>query len=121
MVRRPKPVQGEDGAYLPNGASRKAGLNKSISDAGWGMFMNILKYKATAFGKTVIGVDPRWTSQVCGRCGVLVHKTLSTRTHICPECGYIANRDENAANNILRLGMASLGLIPTEAPAIASA
>jgi putative transposase len=120
MKRRPRPKQDEDGTFLPNGASRKAGLNKSISDAGWGMFLGILRYKAEALGITVAGVNPRWTSQLCSQCGTMVEKALSTRTHLCPECGYDAPRDENAAKNILRLGLESLGLDPIEAPAIAS-
>jgi putative transposase len=38
MVRAPKgrPDPGQPGAFLPNGASKKAGLNRSIHDAGWG-------------------------------------------------------------------------------------
>ena len=98
----------EPGKYLSNGASWKAGLNKSILDAGWGMFLNILSYKASEQGKKILSVNPRQTSQICNNCGCIVPKTLSVRTHICPECGFRANRDYNAALNILRLGLQSL-------------
>ena len=108
MVRRPKPIQDENGKYLPNGASWKAGLNKSILDAGWSKFFDILIYKALEQGKKVLFVNPRQTSQICSNCGCVVSKSLSIRTHVCPECGFVANRDHNAALNILRLGLQSL-------------
>ena len=108
MIRRPKPKQNEEtGEYLPNGACAKAGLNKSIADAGWGRFFEFLHYKAMALFKQVIPVPPHYTSQICSSCGVLVKKSLSTRTHRC-ECGFVANRDHNAALNILRIGMNTL-------------
>lgn len=46
MVRKPKARQDKEGKYMPNGASAKAGLNKSILDAGWGRFFLSLKYKS---------------------------------------------------------------------------
>ena len=108
MVRRPKPKQDDEtGGYVPNGASAKAGLNKSIGDAGWGSFFTFLTYKATYLGKQVIPVPPHYTSQICSACGKTVKKSLSTRTHCC-ECGFTANRDHNAALNILRIGMDTL-------------
>ncbi|MFO7931017.1 MAG: transposase, partial [Desulfosalsimonas sp.] len=107
MIRRPKPKQDESGKYFKNGASQKSGLNKSMADAGWGAFVNILHYKAKWQGKTVIEVPPHYTSQACPECGAVVKKTLSTRTHVC-ECGYKANRDHAAAKNILRIGLDTL-------------
>ncbi len=110
MIRRPKPVQDEKSKeYLPNGATVKSRLNKSIADVGWGKFLSILNYKANEQGKGVVAVDPYMTSQKCSQCGEIVRKSLSTRTHFCPHCGYFANRDKNAALNILRLGLESLG------------
>jgi putative transposase len=49
-------------------------------------------------------VPPASTSQACSGCGMLVHKGLSVRWHLCPECGTSLHRDHNAARNILRLG-----------------
>jgi putative transposase len=111
MTRRPKPKQDESGAYLPNGATAKGGLNTSILDAGWGLFVRMLGYKATERGKQIIAVSPQYTSQMCSACGETVKKALSHRTHRCG-CGFVAHRDHNAARNILRLGLESL-----EAPA----
>ena len=59
-----------------NGASRKAGLNKSIHDAGWGHFLSILAYKAACAGKRVEAVPPAYTSQDCSGCGQRVQKSL---------------------------------------------
>ncbi|WP_445299660.1 MULTISPECIES: zinc ribbon domain-containing protein [unclassified Microcoleus] len=47
-------------------------------------------------------VPTRDTSQNCSNCGHNVAKTLSTRTHKCSHCGYVADKNENAAINILR-------------------
>ena len=109
MLRRPKPKQDEDGKYLPNNATAKAGLNKSIADAGWGRFLDILKYKTSQFGKNLVAVPPHYTSQQCSSCGEIVEKSLSARTHLC-SCGFVANRDLNAALNILRIGLDTLAV-----------
>ena len=107
MIRKPKPKQDEDGAWAPNGASAKAGLNKSIADASWGQFLDILKYKAVEAGKMLLAVPPHYTSQICSACDNMVKKSLSVRTHRC-SCGFVAHRDHNAALNILRIGMDTL-------------
>ncbi len=77
----------------------------AISDASWGMFRHFLESKAESAGRQVIAVAPHYTSQKCSQCKEVVYKSLSVRTHVCPHCGYIADRDENAAHNILRAGM----------------
>jgi putative transposase len=119
MVRRPKPKKDEEGKYLPNRASIKAGLNKSINDVGWYKFLLILKYKALAQGKLVIGVDPKNTSQICSGCGKTVVKTLCERTHNCPHCGLNIPRDYNSALYIKGLGLKSLSKrFALEAPTI---
>jgi putative transposase len=106
ISKAPKPKQDEQGNYVPNGASAKAGLNKSILDAGWGTFVNFTRSKAAYAGACVVlQVDPKNTSQVCSACGEKgEHKDLSVRTPICTRCGIVLNRDHNAAINILRRG-----------------
>jgi len=76
-------------------------VSKSIMDASWGAFLDILEAKAANAGHEVIRVNPRFTSQKCHKCGEIVQKSLSVRTHRCPFCGYVADRDVNAAHNIL--------------------
>jgi len=108
LVKRPKPKQDENGTYLPNGASAKTGLNKSITDAGWYTFTEMVRVKAEWAGRTIIFVNPYKTSQVCSGCGTVVKKDLSERWHSC-ECGCELDRDHNAAINILTLGHKQLG------------
>src|SRR5438876_3563237 len=85
-------------------------LAKSIMDASWGAFLDILEEKAERAGHRVVRVNPRFTSQKCFKCGEIVQKSLSTRTHICPFCGHIADRDVNAAQNILKVARPCPGL-----------
>ncbi len=103
MSKRPKPKQDENGKYLPNGAAAKGGLNKSIGDAGWGLFQQFCTYKAANAGRAVLFVNPQYTSQVCSGCGQVRQKNLSERWHSCA-CGTELDRDHNAALNILALG-----------------
>jgi len=83
-------------------------LAKSISDAGWRAFVTWLDYLAHVYGKVVVAVSPAYTSQDCSGCGERVTKTLSERTHVCPHCGTVLDRDHNAARNILALGLRRL-------------
>ncbi|CDM97806.1 RNA-guided endonuclease InsQ/TnpB family protein [Limnospira indica] len=91
------------------GLVRNRHLAKSISDAGWSIFRCWLEYFGRKYGKVTIAVPPQYTSQDCSSCGQRVKKALSVRTHHCPHCGYEADRDVNAAINILRLGLTTVG------------
>jgi putative transposase len=62
-------------------------LTKSTSDVAWKMLVNINSYKAESAGSKVILIDPRNTSKMCSRCGILVEKSLSDRIYNCPQCG----------------------------------
>ena len=91
-------------------------LAKSISDAAWRQLIQYTTYKAENAGRVVVLVEPRNTSQRCSGCREMVEKSLDVRVHVCPVCGLVMDRDQNAAINILRLGLESLG-IALEAPA----
>jgi len=117
MSRRPIPKPDGNGGYEHNGACAKAGLNKSINDAGWAQFRTILEGKAACAGRRVVAVPPAYTSQDCSACGARVEKSLSVRTHVCTSCGLILDRDENAAKNIQWLGQ-SLRRVPAVAGAM---
>ena len=63
---------------------------------------------ARVYSKVVVAVPPEYTTQECSRCRTLVRKTLSERTHVCPQCGLVLGRDHNAAVIIVRRGLALL-------------
>jgi putative transposase len=85
-------------------------LAKSIQDAGWSAFIAILNFKAANAGRSVVAVDPAFTSQACSGCGVIVQKGVSVRWHACPGCGTSLHRDHNAALNIQWRGQRLRGL-----------
>ncbi len=87
-------------------------LAKSINDAGWYQFRVWLEYFGKVFKRITIAVSPHYTSQECFRCGVIVKKSLSTRTHVC-QCGCVLDRDENAALNILKKAISTTGHVGT--------
>jgi putative transposase len=80
-------------------------LARSIADASWSKFISYLDYKAERAGSYLIRVNPRNTSQNCSGCGELVPKSLAARTHACPHCGLVIDRDWNASLNILQAGI----------------
>ncbi len=85
-------------------------LAKQVNDAAWGQFISILANKAECAGRELIKVNPSGTSQICSECGAEVRKDLSVRVHDCPHCGYVADRDHNAARNVeQRAGLARRG------------
>jgi putative transposase len=87
--------------------SRLAG---PVHDAGWAAFLAKLAYKAESAGRRVVRVNPAGTSQRCSACGTPVPKALGQRRHDCAACGLSLSRDENAAREILRLGLSRAGV-----------
>ncbi|HEY1387320.1 MAG TPA: transposase [Ktedonobacterales bacterium] len=80
-------------------------LAKSIHDASWSAFLDILTDKAERAGHVVVRVPAHFTTQRCSGCGEYVQKSLSVRTHLCPSCGLVEDRDVNAAKNIMQAGV----------------
>jgi putative transposase len=93
-----------------SGLVRNHNLAKSINDASWYNFRQWLEYFGQKFGREIIAVPPHFTSQDCSSCGARVQKALSTRTHSCPHCGHVEQRDVNAAKVILRSQCRGRGL-----------
>jgi putative transposase len=87
-------------------------LAKSMNDASWYQFRKWLEHFGIKFGKITVAVNPALTSQECSNCGTLVKKSLSMRTHIC-QCGFVLDRDWNAAINILKLALSTTGHVGT--------
>jgi putative transposase len=88
-------------------------LAKSISDAAWGQFLGWLRYYGHIANVPVVAASPRFTTQDCSGCGERVRKSLSTRTHACPRCGLVLDRDRNAALNILASALRTAGQAET--------
>ncbi|ARF54845.1 RNA-guided endonuclease InsQ/TnpB family protein [Streptomyces gilvosporeus] len=102
----PKPDTDHPGAFLPNGAAAKAGLNRSILDAGWGLFLGILAQKAESAARRVIPVNARNTSRTCppeaGGCGHVAKENRVTQAKFeCTACGFVGNADHVGALNVL--------------------
>jgi len=87
-------------------------LAKSISDAAWSGFFQLLAQKAAWAARQFVAVNPAYTSQTCSSCGHRQKMPLSERVFKCPCCGLELDRDHNAAVNILGLGLQSLGINP---------
>ena len=101
MMRRCRAkVDKKTGRFLKNGQSRKKGLNRSISDAGWGELILKISYLAAKQGKIVIKVNPKHSSQECRNCGNIDRSNRDSEKFICTECGYHEHADIGAAKTI---------------------
>jgi len=109
MTRRAKPVPDpeNEGQFLPNGQAAKTGLNKSILDAGWGVFLSVLTAKAENAGRELIPVNPANTSRTCPQCGHCAKENRpSQAVFTCQRCQFTGHADTVGAINILRAGTA---------------
>jgi putative transposase len=87
--------------------AQKRGLNRSIHDAGWGVFLSILTAKAESAGRTVVAVNPRNTSRICPQCGHCAAGNRVTQADFaCVRCTYTGHADVVGAINVLRAGLA---------------
>ena len=84
-------------------------LAKSIADAAWSQFFDLLLSKAEEAGRTVVRVNPAYTSQRCSCCGYIQHMLLSVRIYECPNCGLVIDRDHNGSKNILEDALNAVG------------
>lgn len=86
--------------------AQKSGLSKVILDGAFYRFRSMIEYKCKKYGKQLILVDPKFTSQICNKCG---HKDSENRVSqeifLCTLCGHKDHADVNAAKNILDKGL----------------
>ena len=92
---------------LPSNSRNRAG-------AAWGTFLRMLEYKCEREGTHFVPVDPQGTTKECSNCGVETKKPLWVREHSCPSCGFEADRDLNAAYNILSRGLDQVGVVHSD-------
>jgi len=86
------------------------GNARNKQDAAWRQFITLLEYKGELYGTHVVQVEARGTTKECAKCGVETAKPIWVREHSCPSCGFEADRDANAAMNVLQRGFSELGL-----------
>jgi IS605 OrfB family transposase len=92
----------------------RSSMAKSVLDAGWASFKDMLSYKAITRGGMLLEVPEANTTQVCSECGAMPPSRPKGIAHLgirewqCDDCGAVHDRDVNAARNILRLGQQSL-------------
>ncbi len=84
-------------------------LAQSIADASWSMFFMHLQAKAEDAGRTLVRVNPAYTSQRCSCCGHIQQMPLSVRIYECSQCGLVMDRDHNGSVNILADGLKAVG------------
>ena len=112
MTKRPKPKPdpAKPSQYLHNGAKVKAGLNRSILSNNWSRLMKRLQDKMNANGGRLVIVLAAYTSQTCHKCGYVTKENRDSQAVFrCVECGYEANADVNAAENILDRALSKTG------------
>lgn len=107
---KPKPDPDNPGQFLSNNQAAKSGLNKSILDAGWSQFLEILTAKAECAGRTMVAVNPAYTSQTCHRCESVDAGARNGKVYTCTnlDCRWTGDADINAAENVLRAGLVQL-------------
>ena len=93
----------------------KSGLNRSILEQSWGLLRNQLAYKAEWAGREFVEVNPRYTSRECSNCGQVTPQS-EYRTYACGVCGYVADRDTNAALNVVQRAFGPTGAGISPAP-----
>ncbi|WP_136687075.1 RNA-guided endonuclease InsQ/TnpB family protein [Halorhabdus amylolytica] len=97
------------------------GNSRNRAGAAWGTFLQMLEYKCEQEGTHFVAVDPKDTTKECASCGVKTDKPLWVREHSCPSCGFEADRDANAAWNILSRGLEDLGVVHSESMPVETA
>lgn len=94
-------------------------FNKKLGNWSYSQLGSFLQYKAEELGKTVIKINPRYTSQMCSRCGYIEKLNRSGSRFRCRSCGFELNADLNASKNIAKLGISELCRLQVNQPIVA--
>ena len=90
-------------------------LAKSISDASWGCFVQMLSYKVLNTGGQIVKVNPKNTSRTCSKCGNIQDMPLANREFKCLKCGFVCHRDLNSAILVDRAGLVQISSLEENA------
>ncbi len=93
----------------------KAGLNRVVLDAGFGLLEQMIVAKAESAARLVVRVNPRFSSQECSQCGHIASESRRRRRYVCVACGYYCHADVNAA--LVIRGRAQSALMSEQIPA----
>lgn len=96
MVRSAKGTIAQPGVNV----AAKSGLNREIQTQTWGLIREQLRYKAAWAGREFVEVDPKYTSQLCSRCGL--NGERKDKRFSCANCGLRWDADNNAAVNVMQ-------------------
>jgi putative transposase len=95
--------------------------SRNTASAAWRTFLSLLEYKCEREGTHFVAVNPRGTTRECASCDVSTEKPLWVREHSCPACEFEADRDANAAWNILSRGLKDVGVGHSESTPVETA
>jgi putative transposase len=82
--------------------------SRNTALAAWNTFTDMLETNCEREGTHFVKVEPDGIIKECAQCGVKTDKPLWVREHSCPACGFEADRDANAAWNVLSRGLTDL-------------
>jgi IS605 OrfB family transposase len=106
LMRRPKNDEIKKTTRSHMSSKNARTMRRNMANGSWGELKQQLQYKSEWRGRTYIEVEARGTTQTCSACGYLRGEEdrlyLEDRTHVCPKCGFTADRDVNAAKNVLK-------------------
>ncbi len=94
-------------------------FSRKLNNWAFSELEQFLRYKAEAMGKSVITIDPRYTSQKCSNCGHIYKGNRKRHSFKCVKCGFQIHADLNAARNIADIGKSDIGRLTVTQPYIA--
>ena len=105
-------------------SKKKKKVNKKVRRqfGNWSYYQleRFIIERAEKVGKTVLYVNPRYTSQRCSRCGYISKNNRFSQSHFsCRECWFELNADLNAARNLSDFGKSKIGRASVNSPNVA--
>jgi len=93
-------------------------FNKKIGNWSFKQFERFLIYKAEELGKTIIKVNPKYTSQICSNCGYKDKMNRNGNKFECKRCGFELHADLNASRNIANFGKSEISRLSVNQPTV---